>query len=88
MSRRNWDGPRFVLLLYLLLVGVAGTAGFLTATFVDGLERPAYLFLFEFPATQLGFAAYGALTIATVLGIPLLLVVLVSQNIDDEARVE
>jgi hypothetical protein len=88
VSRRNWDGQRFVLLLYVLLIGVAGAAGYLTATFVDGLERPAYLFLVEFPATQVGFAAYGALTIATVLGLPLLLVVYVSQFVDDEAKVE
>lgn len=72
-----------MLLLYLALVSVAGTAGYLTATFVDDLEPPAYLFLVEFPATQLGFTAYGALTIATVLGIPLLLVVFVSQYVDD-----
>ena len=72
-----------MLLLYLALVSVGGTAGYLTATFVDDLEPPAYLFLVEFPATQLGFAAYGTLTIATVLGIPLLLVVFVSQYVDD-----
>lgn len=72
-----------MLLLYLALVSVGGTAGYLTATFVDNLEPPAYLFLIEFPPTQFGFAAYGALTIATVLGIPLLLVVFVSQYVDD-----
>ncbi|SDM14537.1 hypothetical protein SAMN04487949_1027 [Halogranum gelatinilyticum] len=83
MPKRGFSGQRFVLVLYAGLVAVAGTAGFLTATFVDNLEPPAYLFLVEFPATQLGFAAYGALTIATVLGIPLLVVVYVSQYVDD-----
>jgi hypothetical protein len=71
------------LVLYLALVSVAGAAGYLTATFVDNLEPPAYLFLVEFPATQVGFAAYGALTIATVLGVPLLLVIFVSEYVDD-----
>lgn len=83
MPQRGFGGRRFVLVFYLILVSIAGTAGFLTATFVDNLEPPAYLFLVEFPPTQLGFAAYGALTIATVLGIPLLLVVFVSRYVDD-----
>jgi hypothetical protein len=79
-------GPRFVRFLYVALVAVAGVAGFLTGTFVEGLEAPRFLFLVAFPATPLGFAAYGALTIALVLGIPLLLVVYVSENLDDAAE--
>nr|WP_228546235.1 cox cluster protein [Halegenticoccus tardaugens] len=70
--------------MYASLVAVAGVAGFLIATFVDRLEPPAYLFLIEFPPTQLGLAAYGALTIATVLGVPLALIVFVSRRFDDE----
>ena len=77
------DGRRFVLLLYAALVGVATTAGLLTGTFVDGLEAPRFLFLIPFPATPLGFAAYGGLTLAVVLGVPLALVIYVSQTIDD-----
>lgn len=87
-SGRPRSGPRFVLLLYVALVAVAGVAGFLTATVVDGLEPPAYLFLVDFPPTRAGFAAYGALTVATVLGVPLALVVYVSRYVDavDEAE--
>jgi len=77
------DGRRFVLLLYAALVGVATTAGLLTGTFVDGLEAPRFLFLVPFPPTPLGFAAYGGLTLALVLGVPLSLVIYVSQTIDD-----
>jgi hypothetical protein len=77
------DGRRFVLLLYAALVGVATTAGLLTGTFVDGLEAPRFLFAIPFPATPLGFAAYGGLTLALVLGVPLALVIYVSQTIDD-----
>jgi hypothetical protein len=81
----NVRGPRFVLGLYAALVAVAGVAGYLTGTFVSGLTSPRFLFLVPFPATPLGFAAYGALTIALVLGVPLALVVFVSTRIDDDA---
>lgn len=84
MSATRFRGPQFVLILYALLVAISGLAGFLTATFVSGLRPPRFLFLIPFPPTQLGFAAYGALTVALVLGVPLLLVVYVSQNLDDE----
>lgn len=81
----NVRGHRFVLGLYAILVAITGLAGFLVGTFVSGLSRPRFLFLIPFPATPLGFAAYGALTIALVLGVPLLLVVAVSARLDDEA---
>ncbi|KAB1196869.1 MULTISPECIES: cox cluster protein [Haloferax] len=81
----NVRGQRFVLGLYVALVSFAGLAGFLTGTFVSGLSPPRFLFLIPFPATPLGFAAYGALTIALVLGIPLVFVVVVSARIDDAA---
>ena len=77
------DGRRFVLVLYVALVGVATAAGFLTGTFVSGLQQPRFLFAIPFPATPVGFAAYGGLTIALVLGVPLALVIYVSQTIDD-----
>ncbi|WP_058828102.1 hypothetical protein [Haloferax sp. Q22] len=81
----NVGGHRFVLGLYAALVAVAGAAGYLTGTFVSGLSAPQFLFLVPFPPTPLGFAAYGALTIALVLGIPLVLVVYVSAGLDDDA---
>ncbi|MFC6826221.1 DUF7520 family protein [Halopelagius fulvigenes] len=78
------DGPRFVGYLYVLLVCFAGTAGFLLGTFVENLQAPRFLFVIPFPPTPFGFAAYGALTIAVALGIPLLLVVYVSENVVEE----
>ncbi|WP_435183031.1 DUF7520 family protein [Halobellus sp. EA9] len=77
------EGSRFVIQLYVALVAVAATAGLLTGAFVDGLSAPRFLFLVPLPPTPLGFAVYGGLTIALVLGIPLALVRYVSQNIDD-----
>jgi hypothetical protein len=77
------SGPRFVGFLYVALVCVSGAAGFLVGTFVENLRPPRFLFLVPFPPTPVGFAAYGALTVALVLGVPLLLVVLVSTRVDD-----
>jgi hypothetical protein len=83
-GQRGIRGSRLVGIVYLTLVVVAGVAGALVAVFVDGLRAPRFLFLVPFPPTGLGFAAYGALTIAVVLGIPLALVAFVSRNVDDE----
>jgi len=80
---RGYEGPRLVVGLYVALVFVATAAGFLTGAFVDGLDAPRFLFVVPFPASPLGFAAYGGLTVALVLGVPLALVVAVSQQIDE-----
>lgn len=80
---RRFGGRRVVIALYLLLTAVGGTAGVLVATFVDELSAPELFAVIPLPATPLGFGVYGAVTIATVLGIPLALVVYVSQRIDD-----
>jgi hypothetical protein len=79
----EYSGPRSVLVLYAALVTVAGVAGFLTGTFVEGVQSPRFLFLVAFPPTPLGVAAYGALTVAVVLGLPLALVVYVSRHVDE-----
>jgi len=78
----TWDGPRFVVLLYACLVGVAGVFGY-----VIGLARPADLnpqlfMVIDLPPTPLGMALYGSLTIATVLGVLLLLVRYVASEYD------
>ncbi|UIP01210.1 cox cluster protein [Halobaculum sp. CBA1158] len=77
-----------VLVLYAALVGVGGAAGLLVATFVDGLSAPELYAVIPLPATPLGFAVYGAVTIATVLGIPLALVAYISRGIDDPNAVD
>jgi hypothetical protein len=79
-------GPRFVVVLYAILVCISGVAGFLTGSVVENLDPPRFLFLVPFPPTPLGFAAYGALTVALVLGVPLLLVVYVSENVVEESN--
>nr|WP_284063399.1 cox cluster protein [Halobaculum sp. SYNS20] len=77
-----------VIVLYLVLTAVGGVAGVLVATFVDDLSAPALYAVIPLPATTLGFGVYGAVTIATVLGIPLALVVYVSRRIDDPNAVD
>lgn len=81
MSRVR-DGPRFVLGLYAVLVGIAGVLGVPFAPVVEGPEPPRLLFVLALPATPLGFGVYGAVTVALVLGLPLAGVVYVSRRID------
>jgi hypothetical protein len=69
--------------LYLALVGLSGVVGVLFTTAVDEPAPPALFFLIELPPTVVGFALYGAATVAVVLGVPLLLVVVVSERVDD-----
>lgn len=87
-GRRRFGGRRVVIALYLILTAVGGTAGVLVATFVDDLSAPALYAVIPLPATPLGFGVYGAVTIATVLGIPLALVVYVSRRIDDPNAID
>ena len=82
-GQRRLDGPRIVLTLYVVLTAVGFVAGALVATFVDGLSAPALYGVIELPPTALGFSLYGGITIATVLGVPLALVIYVSRRIDD-----
>jgi len=85
---RRFDGPRLVIALYAFLTAVGGVAGVLVATFVDDLSAPALYAVIPLPPTALGFGVYGAVTIATVLGIPLALVVYVSRRVDDPDAVD
>ena len=86
MADTGLDGQRIVLGMYVVLVTAAGAFGALLPLVVDELRPPAYLFLIEFPATSLGMAAYGALTVATILTVPLTAVILASRYaVEDDA---
>jgi len=82
-GRRRLGGRQFVVLLYLALVAISGVMGVLFTTAVDDPSPPALFFAFELPPTAVGFGLYGAITIAVVLGLPLVLVVAVSELVDD-----
>ena len=76
-------GRRLIVGLYVGIVCFTGVAGYLAAGVVGEIEAPRFLFLIPFPATQLGLAAYGALTIALILGVLLLAVTVVADRVDD-----
>ena len=82
-GERRFGGRQFVVVLYLALVSISGVMGALFTVAVDSPSPPALFFLFELPPTTVGFALYGALTVAVVLGLPLALVVVVSERVDD-----
>lgn len=69
--------------MYLIIVAFTGVAGFLTARVVGDINPPQFLFLIEFPATPVGLAVYGALTIGLVLGVLLISVKIISDRVDD-----
>jgi len=76
------DGRRMVLLLYAAIVGIAGVLGTILGEFVFAGTGPELFFLIELPPTALGFAAFGAVTVAVGLGVPLALVVYLSRGVD------
>jgi len=77
-------GRRLVVSLYAILVAVAGVMGLILGLISPRDLDPQFLGVVPFPPTPLGMAAYGALTVALVLGVALLVVVVVSRY-DDEA---
>ena len=83
---RRFSGPRFVLGLYAFLVAFSVVAGVLFARVVEEPTPPRLFFVLPLPPTELGFAVYGGVTIAVVLGVPLVLVQFASRY--DDAAVE
>lgn len=84
----TFGGRRIVVLLYVILVAVGTVAGVLVGVFVENLSRPELFGVISLPATPLGFALFGGITMAAVLGVPLALVVAVSREIDDPHAVD
>ncbi len=66
-------GQQVVLILYVILVGIATLMGVvLSVILAEDLETVALYGFIEMEPTMLGMALYGAVTIGTVLGVPLL----------------
>jgi hypothetical protein len=80
-------GKPIILLLYAIVVSIAGVTGFLIGGLgIRGLRPVTFLGLVTFQPTAVGLAAYGMLTMGLGLGVMLALVVYVSRNyVDDEA---
>lgn len=85
---RRFDGPRLVLVLYALLVGVGLVGGALVGVSVEDLTAPHLFGLVALPPTPVGIGVYGGVTVAVALGVPLALVAYVSRRIDDPHAVE
>ena len=85
MSESSKRGGRSVVLfLYVAIVLFTGCVGYLLSSIGVATEPVHYLGLIRFPPTPLGLAIYGSLTLATVLGVPLLLVIAVSRRTGTE----
>lgn len=74
------SGRRFVVGLYLGVVGVAGAMGFAVGTIGPRRLDPDLFGVVGLPPTPVGTALYGAVTVGVVLGIALALVVVVSRR--------
>jgi hypothetical protein len=84
VSETRRDGRRFVLMLYAVIVGIAGFLGVVLGEVVELSAPPRLFFLVSLPPNGAGFAVYGMVTVAVVLGLPLALVVYLSDRLDTE----
>ncbi|WP_123533177.1 DUF7520 family protein [Halosimplex salinum] len=80
------SGPRVVVAVYLAVLGVAGTMGALLGYVNPEGMDPELFFLIDLPATPLGMATFGVVTVGVGLGVLLLAVRYVSRF--DEDRIE
>ncbi|MFB6204910.1 MAG: cox cluster protein [Haloglomus sp.] len=78
---RTLGGKRLILLLYAVVVSIAGLTGFLIGALgIRGLRPVTFLGLVTFQPTATGLAAYGVFTMGLGLGVMLALVVYVSDK--------
>lgn len=82
MSRAGDRSGRFVVLaMYVAITLLSGFLGVLVAVFGPADLQPVRLFgLVTLQPTPLGLAIYGAVTVAVVLGVPLVAVVALSRR--------
>ncbi|WP_254537727.1 DUF7520 family protein [Halomarina litorea] len=81
-NARELGGRWFVLILYLTVVGITGVVGYLLGVFNSNVDPVLFGFI-QLPPTPLGMAAFGAITLATILGVFVGAVVLVSRRYVD-----
>lgn len=63
------QGQQFVLRLYALLVALSGAVAATVPLLIPDVGAPRLFFLVPFPASVGGYAAYGAVTTALLLGV-------------------
>lgn len=74
------QGRRVVLWVYAAIVAVSSAIGATVPVLLPEIGGPRLFFLLPLPPTVLGYAAYGGLTTAILLGIGLLAVEAVSRT--------
>lgn len=79
-------GSRVVLAVYLAVLGVAGAMGALLGYVNPEGMNPSLFFVVDLPASPLGMATFGVVTVGVGLGVLLLVVQYVSRY--DESRIE
>lgn len=77
------SGRRLVVYLYVIVVAIATFTGFVLGVIGPRDLDPQLFGFIAMPPTPLGMAAYGGLTLATVLGVLLVGVVYVSDRYVD-----
>jgi len=82
------QGHRLVVRLYLIIVALTGVMGYVLGWATDQSLRPVLFGVFALPATPVGVAVFGMVTIGLGLGVLLALVVYVANNFDDAAKRE
>lgn len=80
---RRRAGDRVVVLLYVIIVAVAGGMGFVLGTVRPDDLDPVLFGVLSLPPTPFGVALYGVVTVGVGLGALLLLVRFVSRRYDD-----
>lgn len=87
MSERaaGTPGEKVVVQLYVIIVALAGVMGFVLGTIRPEDLQPELFGFIPLPPTPFGVALYGMITIATVLGVFLVLVVYVSRRTESAA---
>ncbi len=69
-----------MLILYAIVVAVAGGLGYILPIVRPGPWDPRLFGVVPLPGTSLGVAAYGAITLATILGVLIVAIVFVSER--------
>ncbi|UPM43766.1 DUF7520 family protein [Halocatena salina] len=78
-----YDGQRFVTGMYFAIVGVAALAGYIIGTLqIEGMD-PELFGVIQLPPTAIGMALYGGITVGTLLGVLLVVMVIVSKRYAD-----
>ena len=80
VAEPGWSGRRVILVLYVVVVAIAGFTGFAIGSIGPRDLDPELFGFVQLPPTPLGMAAYGAITLAVVLGVVLALVIFVSDR--------